>query len=305
MLTKDQLEKFNKDGYLVLENFFFNSEQCLRMYQEAGKIIEKVIDDEDLEQIPNFPFVSKGDTPTKAEFDYFEQSASDIKLFLNKKEFAAESHHDTEAKAKVIRKRANRLGHALHALNPCFREVTFCTEVKDVIKSIGFHKPIVCQSMYLMMQSPEGPSATGHQASTYVLVEPSKLVGFWSAVTDCTKENGCLEVIPGSHKKGGLKNRFIRNPNKDEFNAGKRFIYTEGKAQYPTEGYVPITLKAGSILLLDGFTVHRASNCTASEPRNVYAFHVYDADVGKFSEQNWMKQNSKTFLPLYEEQHEK
>jgi len=290
-------------GFLVLENFF-NSDQCLRMYQEAGKIIEKVIDDEDLEQIPTFPFVSKGDTPTKGEFDYFEQSASDIKLFLNKKEFAAESHHDTDAKARVLRKRANRLGHAMHALNPVFKDITFCKDVQEVIKSIGFHKPIVCQSMYLMMQSPEGPSATGHQGSTYVIVEPSKLVGFWSAVTDCTKENGCLEVIPGSHKKG-LKNKFIRNPNKDEFNKGKRFIYTEGKGDYPQDGYVPITLKAGSVLLLDGFTVHRASNCTASEPRNVYAFHVYDADVGKFSEQNWMKQNNETFLPLYEEKREK
>lgn len=302
MLSKEQLAKFDKEGFLVLENFF-NSEQCLKMYQEAGKVIEQIIDNEDLEQISTFPFVSKGDTPSKGNFDYFEQSASDIKLFLNKKEFTAESHHDTQAKARVIRKRANRLGHALHALNPVFREITFSPEVKEVVKSLNFRKPIVCQSMYLMMQSPEGPSSTGHQASTYVIVEPSKLVGFWVAVTDCTVENGCLEVIPGSHKKGGLKNKFIRNPNKKEWEEGKRFVYTEGKAEYPQEGYVPIPLKAGAVLLMDGFLVHRATNCTASEPRNVFAFHVYDSDKAEFSKENWMAFNPKTFLPF--EEHEK
>jgi len=269
------------------------------MYQEAGKIIEKVIDSEDLEQVPRFPFVSKGDIPSQSDLDYFMKSASDIKLFLNKKEFTTDAHVDSAAKAKVIQKRANRIGHALHALNPVFKEITFSQPVKDVVKAVGFKKPIVCQSFYLMMQSPEGPSATGHQASTYVIVEPSKLLSFCVAVNDCTVDNGCLEVIPGSHKKGDLKNKFIRNPNEKEFNQGKRFIYTESQPEYPDQGYVSIPLKAGSVLLMDGFLIHRATSCTSSEPRNMYAFHIYDAEKAQFSKENWMEYNTSTFLPLY------
>jgi len=298
MISQEQFDQFEKDGYLVIENMF-SSDQCIQMYQEAGKIIETVIDSEDLEQVPMFPFVSKGENPSKAEFDYFMESASDIKLFLNKKEFTTDAHVDTSAKAKVIRKRANRIGHALHALNPVFKDITFSSPVKDVVKIVGYKKPVVCQSMYLMMQSPEGPSSSGHQASTYVIVEPSKLTGFWIAVTDCTVDNGALEVLPGSHKKGSLKNKFIRNPNEKEYNEGKRFIYTESKADYPTQGYVSIPLKAGSVLLMDGFLIHRATNCTSSEPRNVYAFHVYDADKTQFNKENWMEYNKSTFLPLF------
>jgi len=297
-LTNAHLDQFEKDGYLVLDDFY-TKDQCTQMYEEAGKIIENVIANEELESVPVFPFVSKGSVPSESDFDYFQKSAGDAKLFLNKHEFTMDPHAHAAKIAQVLRKRANRIGHALHAKDDTFKQVTFNPNVQQVVKKIGFTKPIVCQSMYLLTQSPEGPSGTGHQASTYVIVEPSKLVGFFCAVTDCFKENGCLEVIPGSHKKIGLLNKFIKNPNEKEYNEGKRFIYTEPNPDYPTEGFVPVPLKAGSIMLIDGFLVHRATNSTAEEPRNIYAFHVYDSDKAQFSKQNWMDYNKETFLPLY------
>jgi len=303
MLTEEQLKQFDKDGYIVLKHFY-NSDQCTRMYQEAGKIVANVIKSGQLEKTPAYPYVSKGSEPTSEDFDYFEESAHDAKLFLNKnllflnkKEFAADSDVDPDAKAKVIRNQVNRIGHALHAVNQTFKEVTFTQEVKDVVKSIGFSKPVVLQSMYLMMES---GLDQGHQTSTYVIVEPSKLVSFWVAVTECTFDNGCLEIIPGSHKKGGLKNKFIRNPNKQEYDAGKRYIYTEENPQYPEEeGFVKVPMEAGSVVLIDGFVVHRARQCKASEPCNTYAFHCYDSDKADFSKDNWMTYDEKTFLPLY------
>jgi hypothetical protein len=295
MLTEEQLKQFDKDGYIVLKHFY-NSDQCTRMYQEAGKIVANVIKSGELEKIPMYPYVSKGSEPTIEDFDYFEESAHDAKLFLNKKVFAADSNVDPDAKAKVIRNKVNRIGHALHAVNQTFKEITFTQEVKDVVKSIGFSKPVVLQSMYLMLES---SSDQGHQTSTYVIVEPSKLVSFWAAVTECTEDNGCLEIIPGSHKKGGLKNKFIRNPNKQEYDAGKRYIYTEGNPQYPEEGFVKVPLEAGDVVLIDGFVVHRASPCKVTEPCNTYAFHCYDSDKADFSEDNWMTYDENTFLPLY------
>lgn len=298
MLSEDQLNKFKNEGYLVIENFI-NSDQCSKLYDEAGKIIENVIDKEDLENVPVFPFIAKEKPPSKSDFEYFMESGTGVKLFLNKQEFATESHTDTAARAKVIRRRANRIGHALHALNPVFKEVTFSGEVKDVVKSLDFEKPIVCQSMYLMMQSPVGPTSTGHQTSSFVIVEPCKLVNFWIAVTDCTPDNGCLELIPGSHKKGAIENKFIRNPNQQEYNEGKLFVYTAENPKYEDNEYKQVPLKPGSLLLMDGYLIHRATNCTVHDPRNVYAFHVYDSDKAKFSKKNWLKYSEDTFLPLF------
>lgn len=39
-----------------------------------------------------------------------------------------------------------------------------------------------------------------HQDATFVCNNPLKLFGFWIALEDCTKENGCLQFAPGSHK---------------------------------------------------------------------------------------------------------
>jgi phytanoyl-CoA hydroxylase len=64
-----------------------------------------------------------------------------------------------ESKAKEIVKDGekskqifNKIGHALHALNPVFKEISFDANVKDVFKSLNYKKPIVCQSMYIFKQ---------------------------------------------------------------------------------------------------------------------------------------------------------
>lgn len=94
----------------------------------------------------------------------------------------------------------NKIGHALHALNPVFKQVTFENKVKEIFKSIGYIKPIVCQSMYIFKQPFIGGEVMPHQDGSYLYTEPLKVIGIWIALEDCTPDNGCLEFIPGSHK---------------------------------------------------------------------------------------------------------
>lgn len=46
-------------------------------------------------------------------------------------------------------KSLNKIGHALHALNPVFRKVTFSERVKEAAFQLGFDDPAVVQSMYI------------------------------------------------------------------------------------------------------------------------------------------------------------
>ena len=41
-----------------------------------------------------------------------------------------------------------------------------------------------------------------HQDLTYLYQEPHKLTGWWIPLIDVDEENGCMWVIPGSHKNG-------------------------------------------------------------------------------------------------------
>ena len=91
-----------------------------------------------------------------------------------------------------------------------------------------------------------------------------KVVGLWIALEDCTLENGCLSFAPGSHKgnkvnlkrnnqnslnicilTGELKTKFIRNPNKEEFEAGKYLIYTNPNPDFSQVNFIPAPVKAG------------------------------------------------------------
>jgi len=43
-----------------------------------------------------------------------------------------------------------------------------------------------------------------HQDSTYWGLEPPEIVTAWIALTPSTTANGCMQVIPGSHRRGQL-----------------------------------------------------------------------------------------------------
>jgi phytanoyl-CoA hydroxylase len=76
----------------------------------------------------------------------------------------------------------------------------FFFKSKGIFKSVGFVKPIVCQSMYIFKQPFIGDKVGTHQDASYLYTEPLKVIGIWIALEDCTLENGCLHFIPGSHK---------------------------------------------------------------------------------------------------------
>lgn len=86
---------------------------------------------------------------------------------------------------------------------------------------------------------------------------------------------------------GVLSTRFIRNPNKEEFDAGNNLIYTAEEPAFEDNDFVPVPAKAGSLLLIHGLVRHRSSENRSSNSRHVYTFHIYDAGTSKYSDQNW------------------
>ncbi|MDA1324642.1 MAG: phytanoyl-CoA dioxygenase family protein [Proteobacteria bacterium] len=45
---------------------------------------------------------------------------------------------------------------------------------------------------------------TWHQDNIYIGIEPCELLSFWIALTPSKEENGCMQVLPGTHKEGVL-----------------------------------------------------------------------------------------------------
>jgi ectoine hydroxylase-related dioxygenase (phytanoyl-CoA dioxygenase family) len=49
-----------------------------------------------------------------------------------------------------------------------------------------------------------------HQDSVFLYTDPPSAVGFWFALEDCTRTNGCLSFVPASHKTSPIRKRFVR-----------------------------------------------------------------------------------------------
>jgi phytanoyl-CoA hydroxylase len=60
-------------------------------------------------------------------------------------------------------------------------------------------EPFAVQTM-LYFKSPGALGQTVHQDQYYLRVEPGTCIAAWMALDPCDEENGCLEVVPGSHE---------------------------------------------------------------------------------------------------------
>lgn len=90
-----------------------------------------------------------------------------------------------------------------------------------------------------------------HQDVTYWGLEPPRAVTAWYAVDDSDRENGCMRVIPGTHRGG------IREHGKAQ-RAGNLLSINQEVPVTATEeaGAVDLELRAGEISLHDGMLIH-------------------------------------------------
>jgi ectoine hydroxylase-related dioxygenase (phytanoyl-CoA dioxygenase family) len=72
------------------------------------------------------------------------------------------------------------------------------SRLKDAMTAILGSEPYAVQSMIYF----KPPTARGKpciRIEYYLRVEPGTCVAAWLALDDCDEENGCLQVVPGSH----------------------------------------------------------------------------------------------------------
>ncbi len=80
---------------------------------------------------------------------------------------------------------------------------------------------------------------------------------------DASSENGCLQVVPGSHTQG----RWTTRTDEDAFRHNEIDV-----ARCPSVQPVPVELRAGSLVMFGAFLVHRSSPNTSALPRRALLF---------------------------------
>ena len=271
-INNDMLNFWNENGYLIIENFK-TEEECDSLIQRSKELIEE----QDF-----FNQKSVFDTVSQSHNDdsYFLESGDKIRFFFEEKAVLNDENFKNNKQYIV-----NKIGHALHDLDDNFIQFSKNDDLDKIAKAIGFEYPQLLQSMYIFKQPKIGGEVVCHQDSTFLITEPESTVGFWFALEDANKENGCLQVASGGHK-GPLRKLFKRDNNKMEM------IELSNEPFPKTDTFVEV--KKGSLVLLHGRLPHYSCENKSSKSRHAYTLHVIEGK-SKYLDYNWLqRKNLKT-----------
>ena len=265
-MTSDMIEFWKDNGYLIIENFKTN-EECDELIRRSKELIEE--QDFNNQQ-------SVFDTISQAHNDdnYFLDSGDKIRFFFEEKANLSENNIKTNKQYIV-----NKIGHALHDLDKKFIKFSKNEDLDKIAKAIGFKDPLLLQSMYIFKQPKIGGEVVCHQDSTFLITEPESTVGFWFALEDANRENGCLQVASGGHK-GPLRKLFKRENNKMKMEDLSNEPFPE------TDTFVEV--KKGSLVLLHGRLPHYSCENKSPNSRHAYTLHVIDGKT-KYLDYNWLQ----------------
>ena len=91
----------------------------------------------------------------------------------------------------------------------------------------------------------------------------------WCGLDDSTKENGCLQYIPGSHKWGLLPKPVIAG----ELEGIKDFLNDEQKKKFAEPSYAEV--KAGEAIFHHSLTLHGSGANASAKPRRAFVVNVF------------------------------
>ena len=274
-LSPEQIAAYDRDGFLVLENSV-NDQACERLRERAGDLVRD-FDPEGLISI------FSTDEQTRTSDDYFLESGDKIRFFFEENAF----HPDgtlRQSKEQSI----NKIGHALHDLDPVFDNFSRAPQIKQLVSDLGIDDPLLLQSMYIFKQPRIGGEVSCHHDATFLFTEPIRMVGLWFALEDATFENGWLWAIPGGHKLG-LKSRFVRAEG-----GGTRFEVTDS-TPWPEEKLQPLEVKQGAVIVLHGLLPHLSRENRSARSRQAYTLHVVDASA-HHPASNWLQRSAEHSL---------
>ena len=149
----------------------------------------------------------------------------------------------------------------VHLISPILNKVCLNKNILDAVESIIGKNILICGTTLFIKEKNEKGFVSFHQDAKYIGLEPHNWVTVWLAVTDSNEKNGCMRMLPSSHKD---------NLKYHEQKFDKNNLLTRGQTikNISLNETDPIILKAGEISLHHPLVVH-GSGLNHSDDRRI------------------------------------
>ncbi|MDP9018202.1 MAG: phytanoyl-CoA dioxygenase family protein [Candidatus Eremiobacteraeota bacterium] len=263
-----RLKNFQEQGFIIIPGFKAASEiSALR--QRAAQIVDGF----DPSQAASI-FTTKNQAQHSDR--YFLESGDKVRCFFEEDAFD-QAGALKYAKALSI----NKIGHALHDVDPVFDRFSRDPRLADLCAELGLLQPLLYQSMYIFKQPQIGGEVHWHQDATFFLTDPISVITFWFALEDADQTNGCLWTQPGAHRSP-LRQRFV-------VSNGVAALEVVDSTPWPSsDAIVPLEVRAGDLVVFCGLLPHYSAPNRSTQSRHAYTLHIVDG-MTTYSPANWLQ----------------
>ena len=141
--------------------------------------------------------------------------------------------------------------HFPHKCSPTMLSTACAPEAVEVLTTVIGPNVKLVQSM-LFIKSEGKPGQAWHQDEYFIPTRDRSLRAIWIALDDATVENGCLWVIPGSHRPGVLY------PDREHGDARFDCTVESYGFSYDEADALPVEVPAGAAVVFDGYLLHQS-----------------------------------------------
>jgi phytanoyl-CoA hydroxylase len=268
-LSDEQIALWQRDGVLVLPGFA-SPAQTAALAQRAHEIVAA------FEPDPAEAAVFSSRDRARLSQRALVASAGTVRCFFEEEAFDAQGALRVD-KAHAI----NKIGHALHDRESVFSRFSREARLAAIATDLGFVAPRLMQSMLIFKQPRIGGEVVWHQDASFLITDPPSVVGFWWALEDATRDNGCLWVAPGAHR-GPLRERYVRT---DDGFATERLDATSWHVGDATRA---LEVPAGTLVVFHGHLPHASAPNRSERSRLAYTLHVVEG-TAEWSPLNWLQ----------------
>lgn len=211
-----------------------NTEQIAAYHNDGYLIIKNFLSTPEVDKL--YHIATSDDTMQKHAFDLNDQSGKKTKLTL---------WYTPGNDAYGLLTKSNRMVESANAL------------LEGTAPVCHFHSK-------LMQKEPKvGGAWEWHQDYGYwyknEFLLPNQMLSIMVAITDASKQNGCLQVIKGSHKMGRIEHGFAG----EQVGASQHYVDLALK----TMPLVYVEIDAGDALIFHSNLLHRSAANTSDKPR--------------------------------------